>query len=128
MACRMSAAPSILLVEDDQDVAEALAEVLRDAGYHLVVDTDAATALARLASGYRPAAMLIDLTLRGLSGAELLRACATDPALAQIPAIATSALHPEDSALPSLHAYLQKPFTPDELLLVLERVVPRGRP
>jgi CheY-like chemotaxis protein len=58
----------ILIVEDDADLREALAEAMADAGAEVVVAADGVDALARLRSGPRPSVILLDLRLPGSAG------------------------------------------------------------
>jgi CheY-like chemotaxis protein len=70
----VSAAIRVLLVEDDVDSAEALGLLLQRSGYAVRAVDTAREALAVLAGADRPDVMLLDLTLRDLSGAALLDA------------------------------------------------------
>jgi CheY-like chemotaxis protein len=71
----MAAAPiRVLLVEDDADSAEALVMLLERAGYAVRAVDTARDALAALTGRERPDVMLLDLTLRDLSGAALVAA------------------------------------------------------
>ncbi len=62
----------VLVVEDDPTLAGTLARILREGGFQAVVAGDGAAAWAALARS-EPLALLLDLVLPGLSGAELLR-------------------------------------------------------
>lgn len=69
----MERGETILIVEDSPDVAEAVAEVLRDEGYHVVVSLDAADALEQMAAA-RPLVAILDVGLPGTNGYELAAA------------------------------------------------------
>jgi CheY-like chemotaxis protein len=61
---------SILLVEDDFDVREALVETLRDRGYEVESASDGEQALHILQGGARPGLILLDLMMPRMSGSE----------------------------------------------------------
>jgi CheY-like chemotaxis protein len=117
----------ILLVEDDEDVLEAIREVLEDAGYAVTAARSGFEALASLTGGPPPAAMVVDFMMSGMNGADLLRACAADPALASIPALVISAGRPVDLADHGIRSYLSKPFRPDQLLDALDAALSPNR-
>jgi CheY-like chemotaxis protein len=106
----------IYVVEDDQDVSEAIRETLQGAGFRVTQAPDAVKALARLRSGYRPAAMIVDVVMPAMTGTELLRACRQDPELADIPAVVVSANRPADLDPREAARFVAKPFTVDQLL------------
>jgi DNA-binding NtrC family response regulator len=66
------AAPVVLLVEDDEQMQDAVARLLRTAGYAVEVDATVAGARARLEHGPAPDVVLCDLSLADGSGADLL--------------------------------------------------------
>jgi CheY-like chemotaxis protein len=58
----------VLLVEDHQDAREALAALLRLAGFEVVEVSDGAEALVQLRSGLEPCVILLDLMMPGVDG------------------------------------------------------------
>jgi CheY-like chemotaxis protein len=113
----------ILLVEDDDDVLEAVRIVLVDAGYAVLEARSGAEAMAALESGLLPAAMVVDFMMAEMSGAEFLKLCSADPWRAEIPALVISAARPADLAAEGILSFLPKPFKPDELLDAVERLL-----
>ena len=113
----------ILLVEDDDDVLDAIRDVLEDAGYQVTPAQSGAEALELLRSGLRPAAMIVDFMMVGMNGKEFLDACAADRNLAGIPALIMSAGRPADLAAEGVHAFVPKPFHPDRFLDALAELV-----
>jgi two-component system cell cycle response regulator DivK len=73
----------------------------------------------RLAHERKPALVLLDLMLPGMSGWEVARRLRQDPITASVPIIAVSALSRPQERESALHAgcdaYVAKPFTPDEI-------------
>jgi CheY-like chemotaxis protein len=81
----------ILLVEDDPDVRDALAEVLADEGYLVAVAENGLEAVERLSAHEPPAVILLDLMMPVMDGYEFRRLQLADPRLASIPVICISA-------------------------------------
>jgi two-component system chemotaxis response regulator CheY len=82
---------TILLVEDDVDVREALVEAMRDKGYLVECAFDGQHALRVLRAGLRPGVILLDLMMPRMDGAEFRRTQRNDPALADLPVVLLSA-------------------------------------
>jgi DNA-binding response OmpR family regulator len=109
---------SVLVVDDERDIREAVAELLADEGYEVVGAQDGADAL-RKARQYHPSVVLLDLMMPGMSGWEFCARRRDDPELAGIPVIVLSAL----GGVQGLDAagYLQKPFELDDLLTAVRQ-------
>jgi CheY-like chemotaxis protein len=110
---RTSSRGSILIVEDDLDIREALAEALGFEGYDVVLAENGQDALDVLRDGPLPDVVLLDLLMPVMSGWQFRKEQLADPALAGIPVIVVSASAPGD-ARPD--RYIPKPFSIDELL------------
>lgn len=117
---------TVLIVEDDADIRDAVSELLRAEGVRVLATDEGQKALEMMAA-WRPAVVLLDLTLAGMNGPELHRRQRASPQLASIPVVVMSGQ--PDPRL-AVEATLQKPFSLDDLLAVLRRFVPelRGRP
>jgi DNA-binding response OmpR family regulator len=104
---------SVLVVDDESDIREAVSELLADEGYEVHDAGDGAEAL-RMAREYHPSVVLLDLMMPGMSGWEFCAQRREDPELAHIPVIVLSAL----GRVQGLDAagYLQKPFELADLL------------
>jgi CheY-like chemotaxis protein len=117
-------AGSILLVEDDPLNRETLALLLGMAGFRVDTAADGAEALVRLADGAPPCLVLLDLTMPGVDGWEVLRRRREDPALATAPVVVVSALggvHREALLALGARDVIQKPADPDELITLARR-------
>ena len=118
----------ILLVEDDPDVREACAELLRDLGHTVVAVDDGAVALGEIPR-LHPEVILVDLIMpkAELDGVALLSRLAAGP---RIPVVILSALadglsdglSPEVKAALPITAILTKPVSVDELIHEIDRV------
>jgi CheY-like chemotaxis protein len=115
---------SILLVEDDFDVRDALVETLRDRGYEVESASDGEQALQILQAGARPGLILLDLMMPRMSGSEFRVAQQNDPAFADLPVILLSAdgRMEEKARLLKVQGAIRKPIDLDELFAVIERV------
>ena len=113
--------PSVLIVDDDPDCADALKDTLQDVGYEVSTARSATDALRALDSAPRPSVIILDLLMPGMSGEDFLAHRRGDPALAEIPVIVVSATPPQP-ALDRGTPVLRKPVDPAELLEILASV------
>jgi CheY-like chemotaxis protein len=115
---------TILLVEDDFDVREALVETLRDRGYEVESASDGEQALQILQRGARPGLILLDLMMPRMSGSEFRVAQQNDPAFAHLPVVLLSAdgRMEEKARTLKVQGAIRKPIDLDELFAVIERV------
>ena len=114
---------TILLVEDDFDVRQALAETLREEGYTVDCASDGVEALEYLRAGGEPGLILLDLMMPRMSGSEFRTAQVKDPALAHFPVVLLSAdgrMREKAIALQTAGA-VRKPIDLPELLRIIER-------
>src|SRR4051794_15472510 len=118
---------TILLVEDDFDVREALAETLREEGYTVDCACDGEEALQYLRGGGRPGLILLDLMMPRMSGSEFRMVQRVDPALSHLPVVLLSADSRMEDKARVLHAdgAIRKPIDLGELLATIERLRPR---
>lgn len=119
---------SILVVEDDADVATVLEYNLRSVGYVPLVAPNGAQGL-RYARETKPDLILLDLMLPDQSGTELCRELKTDAATREIPIIIVSAKDEEIDRVVGFELgaddYVTKPFSTRELLLRIKRSLER---
>ena len=104
----------ILVVDDNVDAAESLAEAIEGAGGEVALAHDGESALA-LVRRWRPRAVLLDISLPGIDGYEVARRLRADPSLPGLRLIARtgsderlSPAQPEDRGF---DAHLVKPTT-----------------
>ncbi|MEP6653020.1 MAG: response regulator [Myxococcales bacterium] len=118
-------ATEILLVEDDRDVREALAEVLEQEGYLVLVARNGQDAVQHLKRARQmPAAILLDLMMPVMDGWEFWSIQRSTADWCEIPVVIVSA---DADAAERAHtrralACLRKPIDIDELLGILETV------
>jgi two-component system phosphate regulon response regulator PhoB len=128
----MEAAPgkSILIVEDERDVVDLLTLTLRRAGRFTVsAAADGTTALQK-ARKDRPALIILDLMLPGISGLELCKILKSEPATKNIPVLMLTAKAEEIDRIVGLEFgaddYVTKPFSPREVVLRIQAILRRG--
>ena len=117
-------APTVLLVDDDTEMRESLAELFEQEGYQVVCDVSAEAALGRLLSGFRPAAMVVDFRMSGITGVEFLRICRADPRLVDIPAVLISGFDAVKFQRMVGVMCLRKPLDVPAILAVLKAAAP----
>ena len=86
-----SALPVVLLVDDFRDALEMYAEYLTFRGFRVATAASGADAVAIANGPDRPALILMDLQMRGMSGKEALRELRRNAALATVPILAFTA-------------------------------------
>ena len=116
-------ARSILIVEDDLDLREALSEVLRDEGYAVAMAADGREALDHLRRQSRPSLILLDLTMPVMNGWQFRDEQRQDPDLSEIPVVILSASDrlSEQMGWLGVTAYVRKPIELGQLLRLIER-------
>src|SRR3954454_11079410 len=114
--------PEILLVDDDDELRESIAEGLEAAGFVVIRAADGHDALGHLRHESRPALVLLDLLMPGMNGWQLCEVIHADPALADIPIVAltaTASMDPESLHLADVADWIAKPFDLNEVLGVI---------
>jgi CheY-like chemotaxis protein len=111
----------ILIVEDDPEIRETLAQVLEDEGYAVATAENGRDALVKLSELPRPCLILLDLMMPVMSGSEFLVALRQRPVADDIPVIIVSAWPREAAAVHGARAFLGKPVDLQELLSWVSR-------
>ena len=111
----------VLIVDDDLDIREALAETLKDRGFDVITAANGLEALKLIRSmRTHPSVILLDLMMPVMDGYGFLEECRKDPALASIPLAIVTAGHGVDrSRLGNSAPIVPKPFNVSQLLGVL---------
>jgi DNA-binding response OmpR family regulator len=110
----------VLVVDDDPDLLEYVAEVLRLSGYRVVTALDGIRGLDMLGRE-RPDLVLLDIMLPGLSGDEILDRLAAEKGQHPPVIVMTAAGRARDRALAHRNPYyLPKPFDPTLLMATVE--------
>ena len=113
----------VLLIEDDAQAAELLRAQLRAAAYRVDVASSGETGLSA-AGAHPPDAILLDVTLPGMDGWEVIRRLKADERLADIPVFFASILDERQAGLAlGAEDYFVKPVDQAALLGALARAV-----
>ena len=112
--------PTLLIVEDDSDLREALVEILSAEGFTVVATANGTEALAWLETHPAPALALLDMWTPRKDGWLLLGILHQRPALADMPVVVISA---SEEKHPAIREVLQKPFDRDVLVACVRRFV-----
>jgi CheY-like chemotaxis protein len=122
-------APLVLVVEDDPDIREVLADVLGRRGFATLTASNGREALDVVhRAGVRPAAIVLDLMMPEMDGEAFLAAKACDLLLATVPTMIVSA-QPQraDRSFPAtVKAVLPKPVPLGPLLDTLRSICGTG--
>ena len=115
----------ILIVEDHPTMREAMRLVLEGEGFDIDEASDGDQALAAV-HDERPDLVLLDMSIPGASGAEVLAAVKSDPATSEVRVIVVTATGEEGRAAAMTAGadhYFTKPFSPIALLQAVEEVL-----
>ena len=116
----------IYVVDDEPDMVELLATVLKGEGYDVETYTDGRAALARVLED-PPALLLLDLMMPDLDGFELLKLLRLDSRGKHVVVLVVSARTGHRAQLETLqlgaNAYIYKPFSPRELVVQVRQLL-----
>ncbi len=119
-----------MIVEDELDTAEMLAEMMRLSGYQVYKTLGGAGAVGQIFH-HRPDVVLLDIMMPDCSGYEVLSNLRRDPRLKSIPIVMVSALslpeHVQKGLESGAAAYLTKPVGFNELRSTVEQVIQRSQ-
>jgi signal transduction histidine kinase len=120
--------PLILIVDDEEAMRDSCAQILVRNRWRAETAGDGSAGLEKI-RGLRPDVVILDLKMPGLSGFDVLkRLPEIDPGIV---AIVITGYATIDSAVEAMKAgafdFLPKPFTPEELRIVLVRALERRR-
>ncbi len=119
--------PTVLLVEDEQSIAEPFASALTRSGFRTTIARTGAEAMAKVAE-LRPDVVLLDLALPDADGRDVCRALRTH---SDVPIIMVTASGSVTDRVVGLELgaddYVVKPFATGEVVARIRAVLRRGR-
>jgi DNA-binding response OmpR family regulator len=122
----VSTPPTVLVIEDEQTIAQAVAARLRSEGFAVEVATDGEAGV-EAHHRLRPDLVVLDLMLPGLDGLEVCRRIQRDH---PVPVLVLTARDTEDDLVTGLAAgaddYLTKPFSGRELVARIRALLRRA--
>ena len=120
----------IYVVDDEPDMVDLLATVLRAEGFEVESFTDGRAALARVLEE-PPELLLLDLMMPDLDGFELLKLLRLDSRARDVVVLVVSARTGHQAQLETLqlgaNAYIYKPFSPRELVTQVHQLLDDSR-
>ncbi len=112
---------TVLLVDDDFAVLDAMSDLLRDEGYTVGVAQSGREALEQLRrTEDLPSLILLDLMMPDMNGWEFREQQTRDPRIAGIPTVIVSANNPEETSRElGAEGFVRKPLDAAHLLEVV---------
>jgi two-component system phosphate regulon response regulator PhoB len=127
-AAATTATERVLVVDDEPDIVALVAYHLAKVGYRVTTAATGADALA-MARQDRPALIVLDLMLPGMSGYDVLEQLRSDESTRGIAVLMLTARREEQDRITGLSLgaddYLTKPFSPQELVLRVQAILRR---
>lgn len=117
--------PTILLIDDDQEVRNCLGEILARSGYTVLSHGDGRTALQLLRGRRRVDLIITDYSMPGMDGIELVRSL--KEMNSSTPVVYMTGIGGLDNYLQArelgISCYVKKPVRAKELLKIVQDVV-----
>lgn len=111
---------SILVVEDDQDIREAMIDVLESEGYHAEAASNGQEALDLLKATQKPCLVLLDMMMPIMNGREFLDRVMEDSYLAPLPVLIVSAVADKTDTHGAI-GFIKKPVDIDVVLKFVDQ-------
>lgn len=111
--------PTVLVVEDDADIREAVSVLLKDEGVTVAAAAHGLEGLQLLGHIDTPRLILLDWRMPIVSGREFLEGLRSSPKMCTIPVVVMTA--DDEASPPGVSAILRKPFRVTQLLELLTR-------
>ena len=122
----MNPTQKILVADDEVYMLRLLEMTFKKGGYEVVPCRDGKEALALSASA-RPQLIVLDVMMPGLDGLGALRQLKEDAATREIPVVVLSAighaLTRVEAEVAGAALFLAKPFSPNQLLLEVQKII-----
>lgn len=119
---------TILVIDDDEAVAQIVQRALKRYGYHVLVAMNGRDGI-QTARRYQPDLIMLDVVMPGISGFQVCREMRVDPLLHETPILFLTAKGEDDDKIEGLMAgaddYLTKPFNMEELHLRARAILRR---
>jgi two-component system alkaline phosphatase synthesis response regulator PhoP len=126
----MAERKKVLIVEDERDIRELLRFNLEQEGFAVLEAEEGELALA-LVRRERPAVVILDVMLPGMSGLDICRALRQDEDTERVPIVMLTAKAAESDKVVGLEIgaddYVTKPFSPRELVARVRAVLRRAQ-
>jgi CheY-like chemotaxis protein len=112
---------SVLVIDDEPAVSRIVTAALQRVGWTVTVCADGRTAVPT-AQAIKPNVILCDANLPDLSGPQVISILKSDPSTARIPVVLMTGFAQADMFSDvEWTAFIEKPFTPNDLVDVVHR-------
>jgi CheY-like chemotaxis protein len=118
---RRSMKKTIMVIDDDVDLREAVLEALEEEGYHTIGYGNGRDALEGLRRQDRPDLILLDLMMPTMNGWQFRAEQMQDAGLATIPVVVMTASRQFDPGSIDALEYVQKPLSLETLLETVKK-------
>ncbi len=123
--------PTILVIDDDEALADLLSERLTRQGFHAVI-ADSGKKGLELAKTERPCLVVLDLRLPDMDGFSICAELADSSDTCDIPVIILSAMEQPDiirrARLAGCFYFVRKPYDPNALLVLIRQAIEESHP
>lgn len=113
---------TVLIIDDHEDVRDALSNLLQDAGYATLTAEDGLTGLEAVAAS-RPDVILLDIAMPGIDGLETLRRLKASANTSAIPVVMVTANGNREFMVTAVQCgtrdYICKPWEDGEVEMVI---------
>ncbi len=120
----------ILVAEDERDIRDLIAYVLKYAGFEVEVASNGAEAVEK-APQVKPDLILLDVRMPRMTGYEACRQLKKMPEIQNVPVVFLSAKGQDNEIDEGLEVgakdYILKPFAPDELIQQVQQILGEGK-
>lgn len=120
----------ILCIEDNQQTQRMLTFLLTKAGFEVIAADDGRQGIEK-AKAWRPALILVDMMMPGMSGSEVIRTLRADPVTKDVPMLVLSAYDDEalieEARAAGADDYLPKTISPTDLIQVIDDYLKVGQ-
>ncbi|MDX8338979.1 two-component regulator propeller domain-containing protein [Draconibacterium sp. IB214405] len=122
---RLSAQPTILVIDDNRELLEFISETLAD-NYKVITAIDGSQGMEKVEEAL-PDLIISDVMMPGIDGFELTRKLKSDLRTSHIPVVLLTAKSGEENEYEGLQTgadyYIEKPFLPHILIKLIENVL-----
>ena len=116
----------IVSIDDDPNIAVLIRQELEDDNYQVISALNADEGID-LVKKHKPVAITLDILMPGKDGWQTISQLKSNPETRDIPIIVVSAIENRSLGFSmGVHDYLVKPFTREDLITALGRILPEG--
>jgi signal transduction histidine kinase/CheY-like chemotaxis protein len=112
----------VLIVDDEEDARLAVAQIVREEGYHVLIAPNATVGM-EMARAHQPDVILLDVIMPERDGWSMLKELKADPVLCETPVVLATIVADRDMGLAfGAVEHLVKPIDPEKLIATLNGI------